>query len=370
LHYGSVLDMHATSFVSAGHREALALRGLGKAAMAAAGSPGHFPVSAVVGGVAKAVAADAAQTCARLVPAAIALAQDLFARALRPQTGGAEAGRNAAGVVSVGGADGAGGDGFPGADVALVDGIGQLDLLGERLRAVTPDGQVIVAGASPDQWDEILGPLGGLEAGSYRVGPVAQLRVAPVATPLAAKLQADWLDQGAGAQAARAVLAAHCVEVIGQLVAGEGCGTSADAVLVKPAARLATPSADGQLPVGVGWVDGARGLLVHRYQVDQSGLVERALVLTPTEQNQGWLSWLLKTALTNATELLPDHSDAAALTSEQGFVSRGLRKESDCGEETLWGRLEEAVREADPCLPCVLAPPGQMGLEIKTVVRN
>jgi NAD-reducing hydrogenase large subunit len=86
-------------------------------------------------------------------------------------------------------------------------------------------------------------------------------------------------------------------------------------------------------------VDGARGLLVHRYRVDEASRVDQALVLTPTAQNEYWLSRLLVAALTG-----PAGADELA--------------------------LEEAVREADPCLPCAAAPPGHMGLEIKTVVRQ
>jgi NAD-reducing hydrogenase large subunit len=80
-------------------------------------------------------------------------------------------------------------------------------------------------------------------------------------------------------------------------------------------------------------VDGARGLLVHRYRVDRAGAVDQALVLTPTAQNEYWLARLL----------------VAALRAGAGETA-----------------LEGAIREADPCLPCVSAPAGLMGVEVET----
>lgn len=83
--------------------------------------------------------------------------------------------------------------------------------------------------------------------------------------------------------------------------------------------------------VGVGWVDGPRGLLVHRYVAGGDGLLRAATILTPTAQNEPWLADLLRAAVARS---------AAA------------------------GALERAVREADPCLPCTAAPLGTMRLTV------
>jgi NAD-reducing hydrogenase large subunit len=395
LHYGSVLTMHATSFFAAGREDGLALRKLGKLAQAAAGSPGHFPASAVVGGVSGALVPDAAQACVDAAPAALTVARDLFGWALNVGPGGGSSGeatrgagadhrgRGEAGAGSepradrieqgtdlggradgwdgadgIGqgarsggdtgrtgrrdGADGIGQQGFLGADVALVDADGRLDPLGARLRAVGPDGAVVVDGATADEWDELVAEerpgeaasrpyllAGGPELGRYRVGPVAQLRVGEPATPVAAALRGDWLARGGGTLAARAVLAVNCVEAIAELAGGAG-GRGA---LRAEAAEGLPPQAQGR--VGVGWVDGARGLLAHRYRTDQEGAVDQALILTPTAQNEYWLSRLL----------------VQAFAAEAGELA-----------------LENAIREADPCLPCVAAPAGHMGVAVKTVV--
>jgi NAD-reducing hydrogenase large subunit len=349
LHYGSALTMHALGFLAAGQAEAAAWRALGKLAQAAAGSPGHFPASAQLGGVAAPMAPDAAAACLAGAPAALELARTLFAWAQAGAGGDGPGGADAApadraGRLGAAGGSPGGGDGFGGADVALVDQAGRLDPLGQRLRAVGPDGAVLVAGAPASQWDALVAErrpgaaasrphllVGGVDGGYYRVGPVAQLRVADPATPAAAALAAEWRERGGGALAARAVLAAACVEAIAALAAGP---RQVGAPLVAPAPDQALDQAGR---CGVGWVDGARGLLVHRYRVDAAGAVDQALILTPTAQNEYWLSRLLLAAV--------------------------KRQAGEPG-------LELAIREADPCLPCVAAPPGRMGVVVRTIAAE
>jgi NAD-reducing hydrogenase large subunit len=160
--------------------------------------------------------------------------------------------------------------------------------------------------------------------GHYRVGPVAQLRVGELSTPLAAEFQRRWQRAAGGAVGARAVMLLHSVEAIGELLAEPG-------LVAGPPAAAPAPVRPG---VGVGWVDGPRGLLVHRYEVSDAGIVTAATILTPTAQNESWLAGLLHRAVSADAD-----SDA----------------------------LEAAVREADPCLPCAAAPPGAMGLVLEEV---
>jgi NAD-reducing hydrogenase large subunit len=332
LHYGSVLSVHALRFALDGE-DVQALRVLAKCAATAAGSPGHFPSTAVVGGVGAPPDPGDLDRCRAAVPEALAVAQRLALQALaRPARP----------------------DPFPGADVALVDDAGSPDLLGSRLRAVA-GGEVLIAGAGPEQWEDLvaeavpgsaaprpylrhLGP----QRGTYRVGPVAQLRVGALGTPHAGRWQQDWWDASGGggatggaggALAARAIMGVHCVEVIAEVL--DRIDPS-DAVL-----RAAVPEVFGgadRRSVGTGWVDGARGLLVHRYEVSDEGTVSGAIVLTPTAQNEYWLAYLLRLAM-GAT---PDGSGPASPA------------------------VEDAIRDADPCLPCSFAPPGHMTLEIET----
>ena len=320
LHFGAVIAIDAAGLIATAPAEARLLRRFAKAVMAAAGSPGYFPTTAVPGGVVAPVVPAERDQVAALVAEALAVAQRLAEQAL---------------TVPVAH------DRFVGADLALVDQAGQLDLFGRWLRAVAADGQPVVVAAEPGQWDELvaeavpgssaprpylvgLGPA----AGSYRVGPVAQLRVGRVPTPLAAELQQAWRARG-GAAAARAIIVVHAIETIAEL-------------LGRPELVAGPVAADWPEPlpagVGLGWVDGARGLLIHRYATDFAGRVATATILTPTAQNEPWLGGLLRAAV-----------------------------EVPAGDDQR-DQVEQAIHEADPCLPCSTAAAGTMDLVVETEV--
>ncbi|MCL2481949.1 MAG: nickel-dependent hydrogenase large subunit [Propionibacteriaceae bacterium] len=320
LHYASVISIHATSLIVTHQDEALALRRFAKAVMTAAGSPGHFPTTAVPGGVVAPVDRAQRDLCIERAATTLPVAQRLAELELSTV---------------------APADLFGGADVALVDADGHVDLFGEFLRATAGDGTVVIAGARAEQWDELvteavpgspaprpyLKPLGS-GSGAYRVGPVAQLRVGVLPTPVAASFQQAWRESGGGAASARAIVTVHAIEVIAQVLGAPGL----DEGPVRSDWLSDLPAA-----VGVGWVDGARGLLVHRYATTADGRVAAATILTPTAQNEPWLGELLRAAVGNTS-----------------------------GDESRAG-LEEAIHEADPCLPCSSAPAGAMDLVVDTV---
>ena len=325
LHHAGVIAIHVVGMIATDPEDALILRRFSKAAMAAVGSPGHFPVTAVPGGVAGLVDPALREACMGLVDDALAAARRVSERAL------------ASAVAQ---------DEFDGADVALIDPEGRLDLFGQTLRAVSSDGRVVIPAARPEQWDSLVAESDpgsstprpylvalGAGTGLYRVGPVAQLRVGDVPTPIASGLQQTWRCAQAGAHAARAIITVHAVEVIASLLNNP--------LLTSPSqpTALTTPW-PSHVPagVGIGWVDGARGLLVHRYATDENGLVTGAAILTPTAQNEPWLGELLRTAATQSTD------------------DKGIR-----------ANMEDAIREADPCLPCSAAPAGTMDLVVDTV---
>jgi NAD-reducing hydrogenase large subunit len=342
LHHGAVLSLHVLRFLESDAAAAVTLRRFAQLAMAAAGSPGHFPATAVVGGVAEEPDAAALERCAEALDGAVAAAQALC-HSERSEPCHSE--RSEESVLTSHGSPERSFAALRMTNVALVDADGRLDLMGEYLRAVDADGLVVVDRAPAAAWDTLvaesrpgepaprpylaaLGP----DYGHYRVGPLAQVAVAGVATPLAAERQAAWRRGGGGALAARAVMVLHCVEAIGELLAATP----------GPATPPAQAPARSGPRTGVGWVDGARGLLVHRYAVDENDRVTAAQVLTPTAQNENWLACQLGAAVGDR----PD-----------GPVAAGLD-------------LEEAVKEADPCLPCSLAPAGTMGLLIETVAAG
>jgi NAD-reducing hydrogenase large subunit len=317
LHLGSALETHAPRLLATDREAAITLRRFGKAAMAAAGSPGHFPTTAVPGGVREAVSVAARDELSRdagdVLTRTVAVAEQELSKGIKLPA-------------------------FSGADVALVSVDGCPDVVGARLRAVSASGSTLLSGAAASGWDNLIAeefpgspaPRPYLVAlgpgqGRYRVGPVAQLRVGPLCGSVAAGLQARWLAAGGDAGAARAIM---CVQAAEEMMA-----LLADPALV--AGEVAVPVADfGPDLVGVGWVDGPRGLLVHRYQSGSDGRLASAQILTPTAQNEPWLAELLTAAAANST-------DTAA--------------------------MEDAVHEADPCLPCSSAPVGAMGLQVDTV---
>lgn len=325
LHHASALATHAMRFVATDRETAIVWRRLAKAVMVAVGSPGHFPSTAVPGGIAGRVAASDLESVRVLLPEVLEGAPQLARR-------------------QIAGAPGSGPGRFSGADVALVDAQGRPDLLGTRLRAVGSDGGILIDAAKPSRWTDLVEEqrpgqpaprphlvVAGTGRGSYRVGPVAQLRVGALGTPIAAGLQRDWLRAGAGALAARAVMAVHSAEAIAELIERPELLGRRLTVPVGPVA--------GGPREGVGWVDGPRGLLVHRYGVGPDGLLVDAQILTPTAQNEPWLAELLT---------------AVARRLDGAGEQEGLA-------------MEESIRETDPCLPCAMAPPGAMGLAIEEI---
>jgi sulfhydrogenase subunit alpha len=77
--------------------------------------------------------------------------------------------------------------------------------------------------------------------------------------------------------------------------------------------------------VGTGATEAPRGLLFHRYTLDDAGVIESARIVPPTSQNQ----------LTIEADL-------------RRVAQDGL----DLGDDELTWRCEQAVRNHDPCISC------------------
>ncbi|WP_168929793.1 nickel-dependent hydrogenase large subunit [Nocardioides sp. GY 10127] len=327
LHHATVAQEHARHLTHVSGPEARAVHAAATRLVAAASGDRHFPVCAVPGGSTGPL--DAARVAGLRGPVADAL--------------------DAAAALLRGAASAEQGDGLPpfaGHDLALVDEDGRLDLLGTRLRGRDAEGRLVVADVAPSAWPALVSeerpgasaprtfltylgtPGDGRVGGAYRVGPLAQLRVAALSTPRAERARRAWLAARPGAAAggattARAVVLLHALEVAAALLEDPAL-TSADDMTAPP---VVPPAAGG---TGVGWVDGARGLLVHLYVADADGRLADARITTPTAQNERWLGELLSALL-------------------RAGVGSGL---------------EAAVRAADPCLPCSSAPVGGMHLTV------
>ena len=70
---------------------------------------------------------------------------------------------------------------------------------------------------------------------------------------------------------------------------------------------------------------GARGLLYHRYEIDDAGLIADAVIIPPTSQNQATIEHDL-----------------------WHFVERHL----DLDDDELRRRAEVTIRNHDPCISC------------------
>ncbi|QAY64140.1 reducing hydrogenase subunit alpha [Xylanimonas allomyrinae] len=335
LHHASAVQAHAARAATLGRDPAdvAALARFAADALAAAGMPSHFPATAVPGGVRVTVPAPVREALLAAVPDAVAAARRIALGAL------ADAPDPAAAPLA-----------FTGADVALVDADGRPDLLGTHLRAVAADGTVLhhaqpaarltavlaeqhPGAAAPRPYLRMLGP----DAGRYRVGPVAQLGVGPLRTPQAADLQDSWARGPRAAAPARAIMAVAAVEAVAEVL-------SDGAVCAPPEPVAVTLTGLPAGASGVGWVDGPRGLLVHRYVTGDDDVLHAATILTPTAQNEPWLADLLHAAA-------------------QGDGTQGDGTKDSTQDGTV-GPLERAVREADPCLPCTAAPLGAMRLTL------
>jgi sulfhydrogenase subunit alpha len=86
----------------------------------------------------------------------------------------------------------------------------------------------------------------------------------------------------------------------------------------------AVPVAAGE-GAGQGCTEAPRGILYHRYRLDREGLIEEAQIVPPTSQNQKSME-----------------ADLAQ------FAGRFL----DLSDEDLTWRLEQALRNYDPCISC------------------
>jgi sulfhydrogenase subunit alpha len=77
--------------------------------------------------------------------------------------------------------------------------------------------------------------------------------------------------------------------------------------------------------VGYGWTEAPRGLLWHRYRIDEGGTILDAKIVPPTSQNQARIEQTM-----------------------YGFVQR----HADLDDEALRAQCESAIRSYDPCISC------------------
>jgi coenzyme F420-reducing hydrogenase alpha subunit len=193
-------------------------------------------------------------------------------------------------------------------------------------RIVSSDGLDIEPPAWPDAFEEQQVPWSNaLQARSrdgspYLLGPTARVALAgETLHPLAAEaLHATGLGAELAANVFRSIVA-RSVELLHALA------EAADIVAsyAEPTEHLTAWRAR---PGVAAWATEApRGLLFHRYEIDDEGLVSRAQIVPPTSQNQAAIEHDLRLFAPSVLEL--PHEEATH-------------------------RLEQLIRSYDPCISC------------------
>ena len=196
-------------------------------------------------------------------------------------------------------------------------------MLGDRLVSTT--GLDIGPGEYPDHFAEVQvehstalhGAM--LAGGDYLVGPLARFslnadHLAPIAASLARELGLSPQERNPFRSiVVRAVETIHACETALAIAEGYTAPVRA-AVAVEP--RAAT---------GYGWTEAPRGLLWHRYEIDDGGRIAAARIVPPTSQNQP--------AIEHDLAHLIGHS-------------------LDLDDDDLEAICEQAVRNYDPCISC------------------
>lgn len=240
--------------------------------------------------------------------------------------------------------------------MSLVQADGALELYDGRIRALDPQGNVIV-----DQWDcldyqaliqeevkswsymkfPFLSDLGS-ENGWYRVGPLARVNnCSYIDSPLAeqerqafrAFSESGPLQSTLAFHWARLIELLHCAEKIRELLDDPDLG--GNDLLNR-----------GEMQhLGIGVIEAPRGTLFHHYEIDDDGVITRAnLIVSTTNNNQ---------AMNESIRQVASHYlDGQELT------------------EPLLNQIEVAIRAYDPCLSCATHALGKMPLELSLLDSN
>ena len=190
-----------------------------------------------------------------------------------------------------------------------------------------------------------LKPLGwkgfteGAESGVYCVAPLARLNAAEgMATPLA---QEAYQQYGSmlGGKPVHHTLANHWARVIELLYAAERLAELAgDPEITSPDIR--TLPTEKPLE-GVGVVEAPRGTLIHHYQTDERGIIQKANMIVATQNNAARMAMSVEKAA-------------------KGLISNGQVSDG------ILNMVEMAFRAYDPCHGCAThSLPGSMPLLVR-----
>ena len=155
--------------------------------------------------------------------------------------------------------------------------------------------------------------------GSYLVGPMARFNLCYESLRDTAKEAAESAGLRVPERNPFKSILVRCVELIQAL--DEAIS------IIESYSPPAAAYADVEIRPGVGWAatEAPRGLLYHRYELDEKGLISEARIVPPTSQNQGMIEDDLRE-----------------------FVPSRLHMPDD---ELTW-QCEQMVRNYNPCISC------------------
>ncbi|MBZ5679625.1 MAG: Ni/Fe hydrogenase subunit alpha [Acidobacteriia bacterium] len=243
--------------------------------------------------------------------------------------------------------------------MGLVDDDNRVNFYDGWIRVVTPEGKEwkkfraeqylenIAEHVEP--WSYVkfcyLKPVGwkgfteGVESGIYSVAPLARLNVSQgMATPLAQEAYEKFFST-LGGKPVHHTLANHWARVVELLYAAERMKElAADPLLTDLNTRVLPTEKPRE---GIGVVEAPRGTLIHHYQTDENGLIEKANLIVATQNN------------------------AARIAMSVEKAAKGLIRGTDIPEGVL-NKVEMAFRAYDPCHGCAThSLPGSMPLLIR-----
>ncbi|MBK6620483.1 MAG: Ni/Fe hydrogenase subunit alpha [Saprospirales bacterium] len=243
---------------------------------------------------------------------------------------------------------------YPSGHLGLVKEDGALELYNGRMRAIDTNGALILPDV-PDykyleyfaegveRWSYLKFPYlisRGRENGWNRVGPLARLNVCDyIPSPMA---EAERLEYFAfnGKKPVERTLYYHWARLIEML----HCAELIRDLLNDPSILGGELTATGKRrPVGIGVIEAPRGTLIHHYQVDEKGRIERCnLIVSTTHNNEP-----INRAVQSVAERILDGKQEIT--------------------EPLLNQIEIAVRAYDPCLSCATHALGQMPLSVELI---
>ena len=181
------------------------------------------------------------------------------------------------------------------------------------------------------------GLVAGPETSIYRVGPLGRLNASDGMTTPLAQAEYERMYKTLGGKPVHATLAFHWARLIELMYATErGLELITDKNITSKDIRN-KPGKPGE---GVGIVEAARGTLIHHYQLDENALAKKVNLVVATTHNAPGICMSIKNAA-------------------QGLIKNGEVNDG------LLNKVEMAFRAYDPCFACATHfAIGEMPLEV------